>query len=176
MIRPALVVPVALLGLAGFAAGLVPQPTAAPAAEKQPHAISAVAFLAGQWRSEDGATEEHWSKPAGNNVMGMFRWLRPDGTPIIFEILTITEEKDGVYLRLRHFSPTLSATEEKEAPMTLRLAEASAHKAVFKAVPGETRLAAVTYSLPAKDTLSILVEFDGEREPLKFSLKRDSAK
>lgn len=163
----------------GMAAGVAPSaPLAspAPAAEATAElAISAAAFMAGAWRSAGpgGTTEEHWSAPEGNNIMGMFRWLKPDGKPSMFEILTITEEEGGVFLRLRHFSATLVAKEDKASPMTLRLAEAGPDRAVFKAVEGEKSLAAITYERRPADTLHITVAFpDAGREPLRFELKR----
>lgn len=168
----------AVLGLAGAACGALVQPEKAPETSSQPAAdgftISSVAFMAGAWRSDEGGvTEEHWSAPAGNNVMGMFRWLKPDGTPMIFEILTITQETQGVVLRLKHFSATLVGKEEKADSMTLILSQAAPTKAVFKAAATEKRLAAVTYERPTKDALHVTVEFpDPSREPLKFELAR----
>jgi hypothetical protein len=166
---------VATLAVVGLGAGLSPRAASDTEVARVGMGIADVAFMAGQWRSEGegGVTEEHWSKPAGNNVMGMFRWLQPSGKPAMFEILTITEEPEGVFLRLRHFSPKLSAKEDKDAPMTLKLSEATADKAVFKAVESEKSLAAVTYHRKSPDLLHILVEFpDPTREPLTFDLKR----
>jgi hypothetical protein len=174
----------ALIGLAGAACGALIQPEKAPPASSRPAAegvegftISSVAFMAGAWRSDDGGiTEEHWSAPAGNNVMGMFRWLKPDGTPMIFEILTITQETQGVVLRLKHFSATLVGKEEKADSMTLILSQVTPTKAVFKAAATEKRLAAVTYERPTKNALHVTVEFpDPAREPLKFELARTAA-
>jgi hypothetical protein len=104
----------------------------------------------------------------------MFRWVNADGTPGVFEILTITEEPEGVILRLRHFDGKLTPWAGETAPMTLRLAETSSGKAVFRAVESEKKLTAVTYHCPAPDALNILVEFAGEkpREPQDFRLKR----
>jgi len=160
---------------AGLVAGAAPR-AELPRADKL--TIASVAFMAGQWKGEmdGGVSEEHWSKPHGNNVMGMFRWLKADGTPVMFEILAITEESDGVYLRLRHFSAKLGAKEEKDDPMTLKLAEATASKAVFRGVEKEKRLAACIYERTA-DGLNITVEFpDPTREPLRFTLKPESTK
>src|SRR5262249_8795935 len=142
------------MGLGGAA---VQQP---PAGAKAEASVNAVAFMAGQWKHEDaeGVTEEHWSAPSGNNVMGMFRWLKPDGTPTMFEILAVTGEADGVYLRLKHFNARLQGKEEKDDTMTLKLAEARPTKAVFKGVEGEKRLSTVTYERTG-DVLKIKVEF-----------------
>ena len=76
--------------------------------------IEDAAFLEGDWRAsqDDGElTQEVWSQPAGNNMMGMFRWLGGEGTARVFEILTITEEDQTLVLRLRQRAPDGAAYE-----------------------------------------------------------------
>lgn len=151
-----------------------------PAADKlaAPFDLEKLAFLSGRWSHKDaeGLTEEHWSSASGNNIMGMFRWCKPDGTPAMFEMLTITREPDGVFLRLRHYSAKLVAKEEKDKPMTLKLDSCDESKAVFKAHAFGGDLHSVTYQSPAKDTLHIEVAFVPElkREALEFTLKREA--
>lgn len=133
------------------------------------------AFLAGAWKGAmgDDRVEEHWTAPDGTNILGMFRWMDAGGAPNVCEILTISEEADGVILRLRHFDGTLTGWASETAPMTLRLAEASAGKAVFRAVESEKKLSAVTYHCETPDRLRVLVEFPaGAQEPLDFRLTR----
>ncbi len=162
----------------GAGAGIASRGELAPVAQSDGPMIASVAFMAGQWQGpmDDGIAEEHWSKPQGNNVMGMFRWLKADGTPVMFEILTITEESGSVFLRLRHFNAKLGAREEKDEPMTLKLAEATATKAVFRGVETEKRLAACIYEKNGSDELKITVEFpDPTRQPLHFTLTREGS-
>lgn len=174
-----------LLGLAAMR----PQPPAAPAAPASPappeapkFTIADAAFLAGTWRGEiDGSfVEESWSAPQGNNIVGTFRWLRPDGKPAMFEMLAITEEPGGVRLRLRHYSAKLQAKEDADKPLTLRLsqviADSASSRAVFTAEKDADDLKEVVY-FRTGDTFSIDVVFapesDGtERPPLKFKLNR----
>lgn len=162
----------------GVAAGSAWQPAAGPAPAQpgiEGPTVHAAAFLAGQRRgeSEDGVTEEHWSPPEAGSVMGMFRWIRPDKTVAMYEMLAISQEPDGVYLRLVHFNPKLVSREDKGDPMVLRLADFGPDRAVFKAVEKEKRIAAVSYRRPGPDRLAIVVEFpDPAREPLTFELKR----
>ncbi len=133
------------------------------------------AFLAGAWKATMGEDrmEEHWSAPDGTSIMGMFRWVNADGSPNIFEILTITEEPEGVFLRLRHLDGKLQPWTSEPVPLTLKLAEASDGKAVFRAVETEKKLAAVTYHSETPDSLRVLVEFPAEgSEPLDFRFKR----
>ena len=171
--KTGLIAAVIAAGMLAFCAGLAPR---AQQSGKDTLTIASVAFMAGQWKGgmDGGIAEEHWSKPQGNNVMGMFRWLKPDGTPAMFEILTITEESGSVFLRLRHFSARLGANEEKDDPMTLKLAEATATKAVFRGIDTEKRLAACIYEKTGAGELKITVEFpDPTREPLHFTLKAE---
>lgn len=158
------------------------QPAAAgPTAEaRAADAMASVAFLAGRWVrvGAEGATEEHWSAPRGGAMMGMFRWDRPDGSPVMFEILTITAEGQDVVLRLRHYSPKLVAKEDKDKPMTLKLTERGERKAVFAAAEKASMLSRIVYHCPTADELNISVQFapdeNGEQnDPLEFALKRE---
>jgi hypothetical protein len=156
-----------------------------PAADPGAPTIAVAAMLEGVWSERrsagdplDGAArslvEELWSAPAGNNVVGAFRWLDPDGRASMFELLTITAEPDGVYLRLRHFGSDLTAWEEPEEPKTLRLTEHGPTQLVFTAHAHAGDLAAVTYDRSTTDVLAIEVTFDAAlgRPPLEFRLER----
>ena len=157
---------------AGRQPGAEPKPAAAPAAESSLR-LEDAAFLAGAWKGlmEGDLVEEHWTAPAGGNITGMFRWIGADGTTRLVELLTISKEKDGVVLRLRHFDGALTPWKSEVVPVALTMVEAGPSKAVFRAGAEGGSLKAVTYE--ARDgTLSILVEFPGDREPLRFSLKR----
>ena len=95
--------------------------------------ISDVAWIAGRWSldREDGRLEEVWSEPAGDCMMGMFRWLK-EGRVWIYEMLTIREEAGTLVLRFRHFSESLVAWEPKEEPLTYRLTRVNDTEAVFE--------------------------------------------
>lgn len=146
--------------------------------------IQDLAFMAGQWRGDqDGRlVEEFWSAPAGNNMIGCFRWLRADGRAMVFELLAMTQEADGVRLRLRHHSATLVAKEEKDQPLTLRLAEVRPGFARFIAEAAAGDLDNITYTVQG-EMLTINVAFKAlpagtgaasgkAREPLVFVLSR----
>ncbi|MBX3408144.1 MAG: hypothetical protein KF869_15435 [Phycisphaeraceae bacterium] len=156
------------------------QPVAIPSGAKAPDPLDPVAYLAGRWVKVDqsGAAEEHWSSPRGGAMMGMFRLDRRDGSPVLFEILTITAEGDDLLLRLRHYSPRLVAKEDKDKPMTLKLSEHGERRVVFSAHEHAADLSRIVYHCPTADTLKITVEFaanDGEvRDPLEFELKREA--
>ena len=111
----------------------------APAEPVARRSLADVAFFEGRWVGKvgDNVVEEQWSGARGTSMMGMFRWLVADGSPYMFELMTMTQEEGGVVLRLRHFGAGLEAKEEKDKPMVMRLGEAEAGKrAVFVAEPG----------------------------------------
>lgn len=137
--------------------------------------LADLGFLQGAWQDSNpsGHSEEHWSGVYGKSMMGMFRWCKPDGTPAMFEILTLTEEPEGLMLRLRHFSAKLAAKEDKDAPVTLKLARLIGQRAVFEVHSHGGSLASVTYDR-VQSVLNVTVEFaaDAKRPPLKFAMQR----
>lgn len=156
-----------------------PPVEAAPAEPAAP-TIALAAMLEGAWverRAQASGTshvEELWSAPAGDNVMGSFRWLAPDGSAAMYELLVITQEEQGLFLRLRHFGAELAAWEERDEPKTLRLARAEPNRLVFEAHAHCGDLARVTYDRSEQDVLAIEVAFveGGGRPPLRFRLRR----
>src|SRR5690349_1534143 len=88
-------------------------------------------FMAGTWRGtvDKSFVEEIWSEPHGNNMMGSFRWLKEDGTPAMFELLTLTKDADAVRMRLRHHTGVLAAKEPLDQPLVFKLVESSANRA-----------------------------------------------
>tara|TARA_R110000782_G_scaffold19140_7_gene52280 strand:+ start:13170 stop:13703 length:534 start_codon:yes stop_codon:yes gene_type:complete len=71
-------------------------------------ALAPFGVLEGVWRTTDGEFEEVWMAPAGENMTGAMRRVRPSGRADLFELLTLTPEPDGVRLRLRHFDAALN--------------------------------------------------------------------
>ena len=68
-----------------------------PAATPRPGVSSTlgdVAFMAGRWVDEEEGTlsEEVWSAPGGDSMMGMWR-LSVGGKAKVFEFLTMVEEE-----------------------------------------------------------------------------------
>lgn len=107
--------------------------------------------------------------------MGMFRWCTAEGPPAMFEILTITAEGDELLLRLRHYTPTLVAKEDKDAAQELSATRVEAKRAVFSAKANCGTLATVTYERRETGRLAIEVAFapESKRPPLKFDLLKE---
>lgn len=90
--------------------------------------VAEAKFLSGRWigvMNKDHHVEEIWSEPVGNNMMACFRWVKSDGTPSLFELITITAEDGTLALRLRHQTATGKSWESQESPMLFRLGEKS---------------------------------------------------
>jgi len=140
--------------------------------------VSDLGFLSGSWHelSDSGAMEEHWSTPHKGNMTGLFRWLRADGQPQLFELLTISSENDEIVLRIRHLTPPNLAHWEREAerPATLRLRELAGRKAVFEATGDTSDLETAVYDAGESGALRITLTFRASagRKPLDFSLKQ----
>jgi hypothetical protein len=169
----------AVAALAAAAVGYAALSNAESRSVERGASLTDCAFLAGAWKATMGEDrmEEQWSAPDGASIMGMFRWVNADGSPNIFEILTITEEPEGVFLRLRHLDAKLQPWTSEPVPLTLKLDEASAGKAVFRAIDTEKKLAAVTYHCETPDQLRVLVEFPAAgSEPLDFRFQRAAIK
>jgi hypothetical protein len=158
-----LVLPVVLLlaELLPAGAGAAPPPV--------PATLADVAFMAGHWvGGELDLSEEVWSAPEGDSMMGMWRYVAK-GRAGIFELLTLTQEGPGVVLRIRHFDPKLVAREEKQRAVELPLVAKGPREAVFEGpeygVKGTVRL---TYRRADDDTLSAVLEKESKKQEFRF--------
>ena len=76
--------------------------------------IEEVSWIAGDWEGEafGGTFEESWNPPSGHSMLGMFKQIN-NGEINFYEILTISEEKESLVIRLKHFDKQLNGWEEK---------------------------------------------------------------
>lgn len=132
--------------------------------------LSDLSWMTGRWidDSRGDLSEEIWSPPSGDSMMGMWRYMS-GGQTKIFELLTISVEAGGMVLRLRHFDPELVAREDKGTPVELSLIAWTPGEAVFEGPavgsPGNVRL---TYRNPSEDTLTSTLEKDGRKQEFQF--------
>ena len=132
--------------------------------------LSELSWMTGRWIDDSGGnlSEEIWSPPSGDSMMGMWRYVA-GGQARIFEILTVSVEPAGIVLRLRHFDPELVAREDKATPVELSLIGWTPGEAVFEGpavgAPGNVRL---TYRNPSEDTLTSTLEKDGKKQEFSF--------
>ena len=141
--------------------------------------LSDVDFMSGEWRAmdKDGMSEEVWSVPHGNSIVGTFRVVGADGGLRMQEVLAIVAEPEGVFMRLRHFDAKMVSREEKDAPIVLKLEKAEGERGVFRCVSGSKSLATITY-WRIEQTLHSEVAFtpESKREALRFEMGRLAAR
>lgn len=103
-----------------------------PAADEGPR-VEDFAWMAGHWRGEGlgGICEEMWTGPLGGSMVGLFRLIR-DGELVFSEHLLLAREREGIVLKVKHFSPEFVAWEDKEDAIRFRLLEVRENEASFK--------------------------------------------
>lgn len=94
--------------------------------------INQFGWISGYWTGEalGGKVDEVWSPAGGGAMMGMFRLYFGDKTEF-YELCTISEEKETVILRLKHFGRNLSGWEEKDETVDFRLISVKKNLAYF---------------------------------------------
>ena len=150
--------------------GAASDPAASPASSK----LAPLAFMGGRWETEFGGDqlEEYWSPPAGDSMMGVFRWMK-GGKVWMNELITIVDEGDHVAFRLKHFDAKMVGWEEKSECLTLKLVRASASEVVFEESKPEQPLR-ITYRKASGDVLHVILEHPGGGKPKseEFTFRR----
>ena len=125
-------------------------------------------WLAGSWKGEGlgGLAEEQWSAASAGSLVGTFK-LISGGEPSFYEIFVISDEGDGVTLRLKHFNPDLTGWEEKDDYVTFSLVKLGDREAYF---------GGLTYRSPSPDKLFVFLAMrrGGRLEEVEFSFDRVS--
>jgi hypothetical protein len=101
----------------------------APGQASPPATLADMAFLVGhstparrrarrgpRWTGDGlgGVFEEVWTAPKRGVMVGPYRGLKTDGSPVFNELLLLREEKGSLMVRLKHFDPDLIGWEEKD--------------------------------------------------------------
>lgn len=136
-------------------------------------ALAQVAWIAGHWVDESGGalSEEIWTEPSGDSMIGMWRYSAK-GKLQIFELLSITQEEGGPVFRLRHFDPRMVAREDKGAPLALKLVALKEREAAFEGPGQPSGTVRLTYRQPSADVLSVTLDKDGKSQPFTFRRAR----
>lgn len=103
------------------------------AGEESPDAtLEDIAWIQGHWRGKafGGITEEFWTPPLGGSMMCAYK-LVVDGNVDFYEIVTISEIKNSLILRLKHFHNDLKGWEEKDETVDFPLVKVSDNKMFF---------------------------------------------
>jgi uncharacterized protein DUF6265 len=146
------------------------QPPAAPA---QPATLAQLAWIAGHWVDDSGGnlSEEIWTAPSGDSMLGMWRYVAR-GRMQISELLSIKEEDGGPVFRLRHFDPRMAAREEKDTPLALKLVSIREREAAFEGPGQPTGTVRLTYRRTGPDTLAVTLDRDGTSQGFQFRRQR----
>jgi predicted enzyme related to lactoylglutathione lyase len=141
---------------------------------RDPYTLDDVAFMAGTWHTEwhGSDLEEHFSRPAGGTMMGMFRWMT-DGATRLTEHMVIEQRDDGVHLFLRHFNAGAEPWEqEQEGAMHMVLTHAADDRCVFT---DESRAfpRTITYHRSGSELVSHLEGKgeDGAKREMQFNFR-----
>jgi len=83
--------------------------------------LAQFAWLAGRWQGDWGPriAQQVWMPPKSGVMVGVFQ-LTEDAQTLVIELYTITATPQGIELRVRHFTPTLTAW-QKDEPSSLKL-------------------------------------------------------
>ncbi|HMG91826.1 MAG TPA: DUF6265 family protein [Chryseolinea sp.] len=102
-------------------------------------AIEDIAWLAGHWKGTalGGVTEEIWSPPHANSMMGSYRLIKNDTAIVFYEIVTITEDGQSLTLKLKHFNKDLTGWEEKNQVREFKLVKKEKNKLWFEGMTFE---------------------------------------
>ncbi len=88
-------------------------------------------FMTGRWQhaSSIGVIEEWWMASEGNTKVAAFRWAQ-GGEIIAIELVIISKEDDGIFLRFKHYSADYEPW-EKDEPNIYQLQSVESDKAIF---------------------------------------------
>ncbi len=143
--------------------------TASPAPPRP--ILADLAWIAGDWVGDEGGdlSEEVWAPPAGDCMMGMWRWVS-GGKVKLFEFLSIVMEDDGPVFRLRHFDRQGVGWEDKDKPLAMKVLRFEAGLVAFEGAgsKGPVRL---TYRRVDADALSVTLEKGGPPQEFRFRRK-----
>lgn len=129
------------VGVGSLASLPVQSPASASTPASKATTLADVAFIAGTGTGSmnGGVIEEHWTAPAGDSMMGMFRYTK-GGKAVFYEFLLIEQTVTGPVMRLKHFNPGLIGWEEKAEVYSYDLVDVQPRRAVFERPDKQTRM------------------------------------
>jgi hypothetical protein len=131
--------------------------------------LTDLAWLEGRWegRGIDGApATEVYSRAAGGKMVGHFRQLKPDGSVLFYELITIGIENGKLTYALKHFNPDLTGWEERDTVVRFPLTAVA---------PGKWNFSGITYERKGTNSMTASVavnEKDGSTQMLVFHFRR----
>jgi hypothetical protein len=124
-------------------------------------ALTDLAFMSGHNRGEyeQGIADEHWSEPAGDSMMGMYRYIM-HGKVQVYELLVIEQTGKGLVLRLWRFNPGLGTRDDKSEVVSYPLVRFTTGEAVFERPDKSAR---ITYRAVGSSVLDATIERTGKK-------------
>jgi hypothetical protein len=136
--------------------------------QKMPKAsIEQVSWISGEWAAEiwGGKAREIWMVPDAGYMTGAFQFIQNDSVQFL-ELISISEEKGSIVMRVRHFGADMVAWEDKAASQIFELVYLEPNRAYFNGI---------TYILRSPEHMDVYVEIhqqDGTISEEKFAFKR----
>jgi len=149
-----------------------PAARAGQAAASETPSIDALSWISGSWRGTGlgGSVEEHWSRPAGGTLIGMFRLSKDDATDFTQFMLIEAQEDGRVLLRFKHYNAGFEPW-EKDAPLTFVLTQARPGLAVFESPDPKQTPVKLSYSTRGTNEMSTVIESpESLGGPISFEL------
>ncbi len=126
--------------------------------------IEDFSWLVGTWTGDGfgGQSEETWSTPVDDTMMGMFRHYK-DGEIVFYEFLLL----DETGLKLKHFNPDITSWEEKDDFVSFEMISYTKDKIELKGLVFERK------SDTEMEIHLRMRKSDGETFTEVFSMKRE---
>jgi hypothetical protein len=100
--------------------------------KKKSHTLADLAWLAGDWTTDDGHFDETWLPPKGDAMYAVSRLVEGGHTKFC-ELSLVEETSDGIWYRIRHFDRALKPwAMDAAGPMSMKLASLTAKEAIFE--------------------------------------------
>jgi hypothetical protein len=124
--------------------------------------ITKYEWLSGSWVGDGfgGVSEETWSEPVDETMMGMYRHYK-DGKILFYEFLLL----DETGIRLKHFNPDITAWEEKEKFIHFEMIDYS---------DTHIRMKGLSFELKSENSMEIRLKLtqNGGTKTEVFTMKR----
>lgn len=124
--------------------------------------------MAGYWQGDiwSGKSEEIWSTPSAGSMMGSFKFAENEQVKF-YELMSISEHKGSLVLRLKHFGPQLKGWEEKDQSVDFNLVRVTKDTVYFEGY---------TYRLVNPNQFEVYVMIDSKtsKQTTKFVFIRST--
>ncbi|MEM6806761.1 MAG: DUF6265 family protein [Bacteroidota bacterium] len=124
-------------------------------------------WVAGYWKGEafGGQVEEVWTHASAGSMMGSFKLIVDDKVSF-YELMVISQEKETLLMKLKHFDGDLKGWEEKGDTVDFPLVKAEKDRLYFEGLTFE-RLGEKSMNV------YVLIGMEKEVEEVKFTYTKE---